>query len=539
MNRTAGQFVSGSRLLLRLLPAALAALFVTLTAASAALAAAPWESRAYPVAYDLRDLGRVTAVRDQAGYSTCWVMAAIGSLESCLLPQSRLDFSENHLANFQESRLDFEGRASSRISTAYFARWEGPVWERDDPYPRPGGSPDGLRAVRHVQNVLFLPPRSGPGDHDAIKWATVEHGAVAAAMYYHNSAMEQSTKSYYHPGPGVLPPTHYVSIVGWDDRYPAASFAETPPGDGAFLVRNSWGPQWGLDGYFWVSYHDASFGSELAVVSGTESALNYDAVYQHDPLAWTTSLGFADDTAWFANRFRCAGAGAVQAVSFYAPSPGCAYEVRVAGTVEGLAAAPVAAAGSLAVGGYRTVRLSRVFPVAVGDRFTVAVRLTAPGSKRPIAVESPSKLTAPSAARGQSFVSADGVAWTDLTTMSGFSQSNVCLKAFVDSRGTLDTRAPMTRLGDLAVAYGDTAAVAFTVTDSPFSSGSVAVRIVVRTMDGRTVRTRRVPAFVPGQRRTWRFTATMPRGSYRIEAQAWDVAGNRQADPATALLTIR
>ena len=83
----------------------------------------------------------------------------MASLESCLLPGARFDFSENNLANHMGSRLDFEGRSDARLSTAYFARWDGPVLERDDPYPRKGRSPEGLRPVRHVQEVLYLPDR--------------------------------------------------------------------------------------------------------------------------------------------------------------------------------------------------------------------------------------------------------------------------------------------------------------------------------------------------------------------------------------------
>jgi hypothetical protein len=211
----------------------------------------------------------------------------------------------------------------------------------------------------------------------------------------------------------------------------------------------------------------------------------------------------------------------------------------VAATVAEVAAAPVAAAGSLQVGGYRTVRLARSYPIVAGRRFVVAVRLTAPGSERPIALEAPSGLTAASAAPGQSFVSADGVAWTDLTTMSGLSQSNVCLKAFVDSSGASDTKAPKAKLGDVTVAAGDLATVAYSVSDAPFSCGSVTVRILVRTADGRVVRMRRAPAFGPGERRLWQFTASMPPGRYRLEAVAWDVAGNRQTTATTATLKVR
>lgn len=51
---------------------------------------------------------------------------------------------------------------------------------------------------------------------------------------------------------------HAVVIVGYDDNYPATNFLSEhqPPADGAWIVRNSWGPQYGEDGYFYLSYYD-------------------------------------------------------------------------------------------------------------------------------------------------------------------------------------------------------------------------------------------------------------------------------------------
>lgn len=53
---------------------------------------------------------------------------------------------------------------------------------------------------------------------------------------------------------------HAVTIVGWDDNYSVDNFLEgkQPPADGAWIVRNSWGENYGNAGYFYLSYYDQS-----------------------------------------------------------------------------------------------------------------------------------------------------------------------------------------------------------------------------------------------------------------------------------------
>jgi hypothetical protein len=55
---------------------------------------------------------------------------------------------------------------------------------------------------------------------------------------------------------------HATCIIGWDDTFPASSFPEghRPPGDGAWLCRNSYGSEWGMEGYFYLSYYDQTLG---------------------------------------------------------------------------------------------------------------------------------------------------------------------------------------------------------------------------------------------------------------------------------------
>ena len=504
----------------------LAALVVLVTAAALPrpAAAAPWTGRDFPAKYDLRKLGRVSKVGKQDNHGTCWIFAATGSLESCLLPRTRLDLSENHMANLQGSRLRFEGRAPSTNSTAYVARWEGPVLARDDPYPRPGASREGLRAVRHVQEVLFLPAHRRPLGNAAIKWAVMKFGAVDATMAYEHWELNKATSAYYSRGKDL---DHHVCIVGWDDGYPAGRFLRRPPGPGAFLIKNSWGASYGKGGYFWVSYYDRSLGTTLTVFNGVEGAANHDAIYQHDALGWSKSIGYKSTTAWFAARYTSGGDGSVTAASFYTAKPGATYEVRVAPSLDEISAAPVAGSGTLAVGGYHTVDLADPAPVTTGADFVVAVRLTTPGTKAPIPVEHPTKLLSPRPAVARSFISRDGVSWKDLRKKAGFAASDVCLKAFVDSAGGRDTKAPRVRLEPASARRGNGVRVRFTLTDPAFSSGSAVVKLWLRDARGRVLRRLRIPAAAVNERDTWRFAAPKKRGDYRILARAWDVTGRR------------
>jgi len=509
--------------------------------AGEALVSPPWdEPVSFPARYDLRAFDLVTPVRWQESHGTCWVMSALGSLESAVLRADGVacDFSENNLANHMASRLDFEGFAPAELAAAYFARWEGPVLEADDPYPRPGRSPEYLRAVRHVGEVLMLPQRTGPYDNDAVKWAVSTHGGVDAAIDFDTGEDERfwnaETSSYYSTR-GVL--DHHVTCVGWDDAYPASRFATRPPGDGAFLIKNSWGADFGQSGYFWLSYHDTGFGRALAVFGGA-TADGLDAIYQYDGLGRTAWLGLGGERAWFANRFRCAGSGSVAAVSLYTPVAGCRYEIHVAASVDGVATAPVAASGVAEVAGYHTIRLARPVEVANGDDFVVAAHVVSPGWSDPVPVEHPSALIDPRARRGQSYVSTDGSSWTDLVSRPGFSRSNVCLKAFVAARGAGDTRPPRVVVAGGRVRRGATVRVRWALRDPAFSSASAIVVLVVRDARGRLVQKLRVPAVCVGERGVWKLAARWPAGRYTITGRAYDVAGRRQVRASRAMLLV-
>lgn len=90
--------------------------------------------------------------------------------------------------------------------------------------------------------------------------------------------------AYYFPYKAAA--NHAVELIGWDDDYPASNFKKTPARNGAWLMKNSWGTNFGDNngttgsGYFWISYYDKTI-SEIAAVDYDNKDI-YANLYAYD-----------------------------------------------------------------------------------------------------------------------------------------------------------------------------------------------------------------------------------------------------------------
>ena len=389
-----------------------------------------------PKHYDMRELERVTPVRDQGLSGTCWAFASLAALETTLTPQENLVFSPDHMSLCNSFSLGQNEGGEYTMAIAYMASWQGPVYESDDPYGDGKTNPD-LKARKHLEEAQILAPK----DYVAIKEAIYKYGAVETSIYtqmktanswsgYYNR--ERAT--YYYNQEATC--NHDIIIVGWDDDFPKEYFTITPENDGAFICKNSWGTEFGEDGYFYVSYEDANIGTTNVVYTKLGDANNFDNIYQSDLLGWRGQLGYEKDQAYFANVYRAGEDEELAAVSFYATDVDTTYQVYVVPEFEdadSLNDRKLVAEGSFEQAGYYTVRLDEAVKLKDNQKFAVVVHIQTPGAVHPVAIEydADSRTREFDITDGEGYISLYGNKWMSAEKNK---DCNLCLKAFTNDR---------------------------------------------------------------------------------------------------------
>jgi len=384
-----------------------------------------------PDKLDLRETDRLPPVRNQFDTGACWAFASYGALESKLLPGEVWDFSEDHLSLGHGFNLEQADGGNAAISLSYLTRWAGPVIEEEDPFNDGINNPDAT-VVKHVQEVRFIPNK----DKTGIKVALMSYGPVQTSIYIDNSTIEETSiyynslvAAYYYFG--IKEYNHDVVIVGWDDEYSKDNFKIEPENNGAYIVRNSYGPDFGEDGYFYISYEDINVGLNNIVFTRIDEVNNYDKIYQTDLLGYIGNIGYGDETAYFSNVYETTEKELLDAVSFYATDENTTYEVYVVesfDTVDDFTEMKLIERGGFEFGGYYTIDFET--PIVVDGRFAVVVRITTPQSTFPVAAEfwrDEEWLNNVNINDGEGYMSYEGKDWVRTEQVIS---ANTCLKAF-------------------------------------------------------------------------------------------------------------
>lgn len=384
-----------------------------------------------PTKYDLRGRSRVGMVRDQGAYGTCWAFAALGALESSLLPAEDVQYSADHMTLCNGFNLTQNDGGEYTMGMAYLAAWKGPVYEKDDPYDNQAN--ETLQAVKHVQEMQVIDGK----DYEKIKEAVFKYGGVQTSIY-NSLRSSQSNSPYFNKNTnaycyiGTEKPNHDVVIIGWDDSYSKENFSMDLEGDGAFICQNSWGSSFGENGVFYISYYDTNIGTHNVAYTRVEETNNYDNIYQSDLAGWVGQLGYNKDSIYGANVFTAEKAEQIAAAGFYATGKDTQYELYVVKNFENeesLEKMTPAASGKLSNAGYYTVDFDQPIPVDAGERFAIVLHIITPNSVHPMAIEYEADEATKNVILddGEGYISANGANWVDAKTVE---ECNLCIKAF-------------------------------------------------------------------------------------------------------------
>ncbi|HOJ69207.1 MAG TPA: lectin like domain-containing protein [Candidatus Hydrogenedentes bacterium] len=378
-----------------------------------------------PASFDWRTLGGMTGVKNQGICGACWSFAVCAVLEGWLKVHTSAtwDFSENHMKNHHGFVWGSCAGGNNQIAAAYLGRGAGPWLEADDPYTpwtvtEPVNPDGGARFYAQFMPLYSVAPG---GDRSLVQQAIMDYGPLSATMIWNDNSYNSTTKTYYYSGNGTGSEDygHMVTLVGWDD----AKVVPGAPGPGAWICKNSWGTSWGESGYFYLSYHTSRSLEEVAGFFDLVPASTIGRIYQYDPLGLLGNAGDGNTTGWCANQFTAVENETLTAVATYAVDQNLSAQITVysGGYSGGGFSNPVATvSGVFEEAGFFVIPLPQPVPLTAGQPFVVAIRFQSASMINPCPIEQPiSGYANATAGPGQSFISSDGVSWTDISTLGG------------------------------------------------------------------------------------------------------------------------
>ena len=191
-----------------------------------------------PIALDWRSKGAVTEVKNQGDCASCYAFSAIGSVESqyFLNTGKLVSLSEQQIIAC-DREFNYGCYGGGIDKSLHYIADDGGI-ETEKFYPYTASHLEVCRSDPKASEVISTGVKSFLRGEGNLLKAVATYGPISVSMQALKSLFSYKSGVYDDPKCGAMP-NHAVLVVGYGNE----------DGKDYWLVKNSWGKDWGEEGY--------------------------------------------------------------------------------------------------------------------------------------------------------------------------------------------------------------------------------------------------------------------------------------------------